>query len=114
MIVLFGRHWGRTVEEVVLKDPCYISWAMNQREPDERFAAFCEEASRLIGIFDWMPFIQKCNSCDRVATRCTLYRNSPRPVFWCDQCNPSTAGASPGNLWEVRSYWDAYGFSRAG
>ena len=112
MIVSFGKHCGRTAEEVILKDPAYVSWAMNQPEPGERLAAFCEEVSWLIGIFDRKPFVQKCTNCPRPATRCTLYKDSPQPMFWCDQCNPYTAGASPGRLRDVRSYWDAYGFSR--
>ena len=109
MLVTLRKHYGRTVADVVLKDPSYIMWALGQPRPDDRLTAFRHEALRLIGIFDQKPFTCKCNRCSHwTATRCTIYKDNPRPMFWCSGCDPLSAGASARHLRNIRSYWDAF------
>lgn len=109
MILTVGKHRGKSVEEVVLKDPSYIAWMLSQADPSEALAQACDEARQLIGTFNGKPFVKKCSGdgCDEMATRCTVYGPNVNPWYWCDKCDPYAAGATRGNLSEIRTYWDA-------
>ena len=106
MQISFGKHFGRSVEETLLKFPDYILWAISEQNPTAGLRAVCDEARRLIGLFNAKPFTQKCSQCERPATRSTMFKDSPRLVFWCDHCDPCSAGASRHDLSEIRNYLD--------
>ncbi len=70
------------------------------------------EIKRLIAIFNRKPLLVKCSNpyCDRPATYGSLYRGSPDFLWWCDDCDPYSAGASPDRLVFVRNYAGAVTF----
>lgn len=108
MIVRFGKHSGKTVEEIVLRDPDYVAWLLRQETPRGQMEAVCAEARRLIWIFDGKPFAARCSSCEATATRCSIYRGPNHGLrCWCDECDPYSAGAGPGKLEVIRTYADA-------
>jgi len=103
----FGQHRFDTVAEVMLKNPSYIAWMFEQENPQGRLAEVIPEALRLIDKFDAMPFQTKCSQCQRPATRCSVYGSNLQPMFWCGECSPYSAGASPGKLQVIETYRDA-------
>src|SRR5690348_4053546 len=109
MLVTFGKHQGRTVEELVLKEPDYVVWMLMQPNPAGAMARTCHEARRLIGVFDDKPFLGPCSGrdCPRPATRCSVYGQNIQPVCWCDDCDPYSMGASQGRLQIITGYGDA-------
>jgi hypothetical protein len=109
MLIQFGKHWGKSLEHVLLRDPDYVLWMLKQKEPSGPLARALREARRLIAVFDAKPVVRKCRGtgCRKPATRCSLYPANPRPLWWCDGCDPYQLGASPGTLLVVKSYLDA-------
>jgi hypothetical protein len=112
MILSFGKkHAGKSLELLVLKEPDYIKWMLEQKNPGAAMKRAQDEAKRLIAKFDAMPFTENCSGhtgSPHPATRCTVYGNNVRgPYWWCDACNPYQSGANPGKLQEVRSYGQA-------
>lgn len=109
MSITFGKYRGRSVAEVVLKDPSYIVWMLREGDPGETLAKVCEEARHLIAIFNGKPIAKKCggDGCNDTATHLTVYGGNVNTRFWCDNCDPYSAGASPGKLSVVRTYGDA-------
>lgn len=94
MWMAFGRHSGRSVEAVVLKQPDYVVWMWEQRQPGSRLSAARAKARRLIQAFDAKPFVVPCSEhdCRRRATQFSVYDGSTRIVFWCRRCRPSRFG----------------------
>ena len=108
MIITFGKFVNKTVEEIIIRDPDYIAWALRLETPRGEMQAVCVEARRLIRAFDRKPFTAVCSECKRTATRCSVYRGlNPCLQFWCDDCSLYSAGAGPGKLREIRTYADA-------
>lgn len=98
MIVSFGKHEGKSVELLVLKEPDYIKWVVGQ-EATGPLLAVQREANRLIRVFDSKPFVAKCLKCKRNdATRVSLYQGKSDPYWWCDKCNPLSRGADPSKI----------------
>jgi transcription elongation factor Elf1 len=106
MQVTFGKHSGKSVEALLLKEPAYIKWVLEQ-SPSGALLAVKNEAKRLIGKFDSRPYEVRCNSCNQVATRATVYLDNLAAHWWCGNCNPYSLGANPGKLQEIRTYSQA-------
>src|SRR5688572_23983774 len=97
MQITFGKHKGKSIEEVLLKHPDYIHWMLQQDNSYGAMKALQEETIRLIDVFDSKPFVEPCHgrNCTRIATRCTVYRDAvDNPYWWCDNCDPGQSGAS--------------------
>lgn len=109
MIVTFGKHRGESVEALVLREPRYVAWMLSTTDPTGALVQVGAEARRLIGVFNRKPFTERCShkGCDAVAALGTVYRSNVQLVCWCDQCDPCSAGADPGKLTVIRTYWDA-------
>src|SRR4051812_5070141 len=109
MELSFGRHQGRTVEELVLKEPGYLMWMLTQPSPTGEFARAVHEARRLIAVFDAKPFVRACygTDCKSLATRFSAYRQSTELFFWCGECDPCELGAWPTKITILKTYLDA-------
>ena len=108
----FGKMLGKTVEELLLKEPDYIVWMLRLENPQGKMVEVVREAKRLIQIFDAKPFIYPCvgQKCEKLAAYCTVTRQAIQLVPWCDTCNPYfEQGESPGRLQKIRTYGDAVG-----
>src|SRR5262245_6485942 len=73
------------------------------------FERIQREVRRLIRVFDEKPFVVTCrgDGCDSDATRGSLSQGGVRPIWWCEDCDPSEFGASPSKLYMVESFADA-------
>lgn len=115
MLLTFGKYEGRTVDELVLKDPGNLLWMLAQPDPAPSMARACEEARRLVAVFNSKPFLRDCThrNCHERATVISVYQGNPRPLmFWCEQCDPHSHGAAHGRLYVVHTYQDAVRLSR--
>ena len=89
MLIPFGRHKGKSVEWVMLKDPSYTHWVLNEPNPQGKLIDVKNEILRLMYIFDCKPFIRECTGCkERLATRASLCDDNPIPWWWCNECEP--------------------------
>lgn len=110
MNVGFCKHSDKSVAILVLKEPEYVAWVLNQPNPSGPLARVQAEVKRLIDIFDSKPIQKRCygNSCSNVATQCSVYRdNVISPFWWCGACDPHQRGAVEGNLTLISTYRDA-------
>lgn len=115
MRIASGRHKGKTLELVALKDPEYI-WDLLLSKPrgarQERAQA---KARALVETFDRRAFDVLCvgGGCERKATRCTVCKSSvDTPWWWCDACDPWQYGAGRDMLHVLRTYQDVLDFCR--
>jgi hypothetical protein len=107
MKLTFGKHKGKSVETVVLKEPDYALWILSIEDAEEPLAHIRKEVQRLIDVFDSKPFVCKCYGCHcRTATRFSLAHPSPSAYWWCDECNPRSSGCD-GLLTIGRMYEEA-------
>ena len=108
MQVTFGKHDGRSVEFLMLKEPGYVHWLI-QESPSGALLAVKHHAQSLMKKFDAKPFHRACHgrNCTASATRATVYGTSLAPYWWCDNCDPYEAGANDGKLQGVRTYGQA-------
>jgi hypothetical protein len=107
MKITFGKHEGKSVELVVLKDPAYVYWMLQQTNlATGLLKQVIDEAWRLLHIFNQKPFRCKCmgSKCSALATDITLHGNSVAPYWWCDNCNIQQLGASGWKLQRIRKY----------
>jgi hypothetical protein len=93
-----GKHAGKTLDEVLLKQPDFAQWYI-RKYPD---APAAKEFDRLMRKFDAKPFTKKCR-CGKPATGASTYQNSPSLMFWCDECPPHSSGAERGKVAAVTS-----------
>ena len=110
MKVTFGKHSGKSVELLMLKEPSYIQWVLNQQSPTGNMATVKSHIQHLISIFDSKPFKgKKCSSksCDKPVTRYTVYFDNLQPYWWCDTCDPYQLGANSGKLHLPNDYKSA-------
>ena len=112
MIIGFGKHNGRTTEQLVLREPDYVSWLLSKPDLSGRAVAVRQDIHRLLKTFDTKPFVKKCAKCRKPATYGTAYiGNVPSfGYWWCGDCNPYSSGAYPGMLRRIRTYHDALEF----
>src|SRR5262249_945153 len=115
MLILFGKHRGKTVEYLVLREPDYVQWMLKQQEPTGPLARAVQEARRLIAAFDAKPVARGCcgTGCGKPATRCSLHVVNFRSLWWCDDCEPLPGGVPGGKLWVVKSYFDVVTYVQA-
>lgn len=109
MQINFGKHSGKTAEEVVVKHASYVSWVVSQTNPNAQMSALQKEFDRLITVLDSRPFVGKCSStgCKNPVTNLTAYLNNDSDLYrWCDHCDPYSSGANAGKLTKVRTYAD--------
>jgi hypothetical protein len=107
--ITFGKYKGETIAKLILKEPGYVKWMLEESDASGPMARVVAEVKRLIKVFDEKPLIVSCSGsrCQRRATRCSAYRGSPDLLQWCDECDMYDAGAVGGRLTEVRTYRDA-------
>jgi len=91
MRIDFGKHKDEIVEYVMLHDPSYIKWVLDQAKPSKKLADLKNEIVRLMDIFDWKPILSRCtgHNCNRNATRAAVYQHDIIPSWWCDLCSPT-------------------------
>jgi hypothetical protein len=104
-----GKHFGKIIETLVLKEADYISWLLSKRGVTGELAAARNEARRLIRIFDQKPMVEACSTdqCPNLATRLSAYVGNMRVLAWCDACDPASFGASSKRLTMIRTYFEA-------
>lgn len=104
MQALVGVHKGKSMEELVLKEPAYVHWLLEQT-PSGALLAMKNEAKQLIAKFDAKPYVVPCfERCSRPATRLSVYLSNLAPYWWCSDCDPYGQGASDGKLQILRTY----------
>ena len=108
MQVKFGKYEGKTVEELVLKDPGYILWCLKQQAVGPMLA-LQKHAKALIAKLDAKPIQKTCygQRCSAPATRASVYGDNIGPMWWCNRCNPYQAGANNGKLQIICTFNDA-------
>jgi hypothetical protein len=110
MRVTFGKHEGKTIGTLVLKEPDYVKWMLEQSNPNPPLRRIRPEAKRLIDIFDAKRILGLCSGykCKRPAVMFTAYAGSATGLYpWCDSCGTEQAGADARKLNVVTSYRDA-------
>jgi hypothetical protein len=111
MITLtFGKHNGKSVGLLLLKEPGYVIWLLSQSNPQGAMKSAISEAKRLILRFDAKPFVTSCSAtnCAKVATYGTVYGNNVSLAYWwCEECDPYHSGANPGKLANIATYSSA-------
>lgn len=111
MEITFGKHAGKSLELLLLKEPAYIAWMLGQQNTMGAMKHAQNEARRLIARFNSKPFIPNCfgkQAPEHKATRCTVYGNNvTAPCWWCISCDPYQSGANSGKLQSVSTYEDA-------
>lgn len=86
----FGKyHRGKQIEMLIITEPVYIGW-LHGKDIYPQFRDVEKRIRWCIKRFDEKPFVTRCHTrgCDRPVTKCTLYPNSPFPLYWCDHCEP--------------------------
>lgn len=107
MNALVGKYKGKSMEELVVKEPAYIHWLLGQ-SPTGPLLAMKNEAKRLIQKFDAKPHVVKCfNQCGRPVARLSVYGDNIAPMWWCATCDPYGQGANEGKLQIFHSYMAA-------
>lgn len=106
MRISFGKHDGKSIEAMVLKEPAYVDWMLRSQNPSSHMAAACEEAQRLIGIFNAKRILRPCTSrdCGNAGARFSVYQENVDLVPWCAGCDPYDLGARSGKLAVIQSY----------
>lgn len=105
MKIQHGKHTGNSVELVMLKDPNYIEWILNEPNPNGWLITVKQEILRLIDLFDRKPFLKKCTGCkERVAIRASLCDDNPIPWWWCNECEPDLIETLKGRIDIVITY----------
>jgi len=112
MKLTFGKHKGKCVETVILKEPEYALWILNKEDASEPLAHIRKEVRRLIKVFDSKPFTIQCYGCHRrKATQFSLANPSPFAYWWCDECNPRSEGCD-GPMSVGRTYKEAMQYAQ--
>jgi hypothetical protein len=107
MQVTFGKHHGKYLTTLILKEPNYVKWVLEQTAAAGPLAQVKAEVERLVSIFDDKPITQGCygRNCNKQAVKFSAYVGSPSPLCtWYDSCNPYHRGALDGKLVELKTY----------
>jgi hypothetical protein len=67
---------------------------LTREERDPKFQYVCQEACRLINLFDQKPLLHKCGAdgCSKPATRLGIAEGGYEIRYWCDDCRPRAWG----------------------
>ena len=109
MQIKFGKHAGKSSEEVLLKHASYVAWVVSQTGANSQLAALQTDIAELTQTLDMKPFVGKCHTdgCKRPVAKLSAYLGNDKDLYkWCEQCDPYTSGANPGKLTQVRTYAD--------
>lgn len=111
MVIPFGtKHKGEKIGKVLLKDPSYIMWALEQSGSGAMLAVQAE-AKRLISKFDSKPILVPCFKCKSAASYFSCYSNNASALYaWCKSCDPYSQAANQGKLTNVRTFAEAMRF----
>ncbi|NJL91944.1 MAG: hypothetical protein HC916_20815 [Coleofasciculaceae cyanobacterium SM2_1_6] len=113
MQIEIGQHKGKTIMTLVLKEPSYIQWILEQSNATGDLLKIRNEVGRLLEIFDSKPILSKCcgRQCKNKSVKFTGYVGNPFLIYeWCDECDPYDAGASFGRLVEMNNYQQALNY----
>lgn len=82
----FGKHENKSVIEVMIKDPSYIVWIMNQSNKSNFHEKVTLFAAHRIEVFNKIPFQKKCNfgGCENTIDCCVLLKAESH--WLCDTC----------------------------
>jgi hypothetical protein len=108
--VTFGKHVGKSVELLMLKEPAYIKWVLDQQSPTGAMAKVKLHIQQLIQVFDKKSFAGKqcwAETCVKPATRFSVYLGNLDPCWWCNTCDEYQRGANPGKLQTPINYQSA-------
>ena len=108
MQVTIGKHAGKSLEFLMIREPGYVHWLVQNASSGALFT-LKEAAKDCMTKFDAKPMVHVCHasSCKLGAARASIYGNSLAPYWWCLNCDPYQAGANQGKLQFVRTYADA-------
>jgi len=109
MNITFGKYNGKSIERLILTEPDYILWILEQTTTMGPVAKIQPEVKRLMTIFDKKRLQNKCLGCGKIATYCSAYMVNLRSLYWwCDECDPyqNQNGAISGKLHILRTYQD--------
>jgi hypothetical protein len=101
MIIEFGKYKGMSVELLIFRDPGYANWICNQPGRVGKLAEAKAHARKLARLFDRKPFVAECSgrNCKNIATRFSVFKDAHlNPVWWCNDCDPYSLCAGPGQL----------------
>jgi hypothetical protein len=98
-----GKHKGKLMEVLVLKQPEYIHWVLDKPGATDGLLAMKNEAKKLVQAFDKKPYQVRCHGCKKPASRLSVHGNTD-PMWWCDSCDPYQQGAADGKLQIFRTY----------
>lgn len=109
MIIPIGKYKGKSVSEVVLKDPQHVKWVLERTDATGQLKTIRNEMIRLISIFDLKPFTNKCRTknCGQPATRCSVYGEDYIGLYWwCDKCDPYQFSYQTSKIHIISKYQD--------
>jgi hypothetical protein len=108
----FGKFLDLTPEQLVLKEPKYVRWLLESELSGSALGLTQQIENTLLPLFDRKPILEDCHRCKQSAFYATGYcRNSGLIYWWCDECDPYSAGAFPGKLIWICSYREALDFA---
>jgi len=86
MLIGIGKHSGKSVEELVIKEPKYVEWLL-YHHMNGYMAVIKKEVIRLIQILDTKPFTSKCCNCGSPAHYVTFCEGGRPILSWCNECD---------------------------
>jgi len=101
MKITIGKYKGKSVEYLMINQPDYIKWILEQHDVSGELATIQKHISQLIRKFDKKPFKgQSCssNECNKSATKFTINKQNLDPYWWCDACEPKYPDISSDQL----------------
>jgi hypothetical protein len=109
MIIQSGAKEGKSTQQLILKAPDWADFFMG-KNPTSKVTL---EFKKHINDLNNKPFVVKCTTCSKPATRCTAYQGNTEDLyFWCNTCDPYSHGANMGKLSVLVSYQDVIRFAK--
>ncbi|MDA3807055.1 MAG: hypothetical protein PF440_03995 [Thiomicrorhabdus sp.] len=105
-----SKHKEKSMELLMLKEPGYVKWILEQKKLYGSLEKAQPYLEGLIEVFDSKPFVgKKCTGklCNLKATRFTVYGDNLKPYWWCDTCDPYQVGAIDRKLQSPSDYRSA-------
>jgi hypothetical protein len=94
----FGKHKDLQIERVMVDEPAYVLWMLNQDDASGSLARARLHIEARIRSFDARRFVNKCHvsGCTRPVKRYSLTSDIVAPYFWCKSCDPYSSGVAVG------------------